>query len=132
MFTLEWMPTVNHEFERDRSYLIKWGRLLSNFSSYNTKVAFLESQGNWLVEGECVKPPDYVFPINSTNHKTIPEEFSIGDKVHITDPRVQHWTGTIIAIRNLPGMWIVRNDSGFGVDVEERYLIKATPRVNEE
>ena len=59
-------------------------------------------------------------------HKSTPETLSIGDKVHINHPKTPHWTGTIVAKRNRPGIWVIRNAAGFGNDVSEEYLTKAT------
>ena len=128
MITLEWTRVANHSLERGNTYLVKWGRLLSNFESRNTKACYLSEFGNWIVEGEVVSIPHYAFPINLTKHRTTRETFSIGDRVHINDPRTQHWTGTIVAKRNLSRIWVVKDGAGFGTDVNEDYLTKATSR----
>ena len=126
MLTLEWMRVEGSELERNSSYLVRWGRLIYNFTSHNTKVAYFSGMGYWLVEGKAVKVPDYVIPLNLMKHVAAPEAFSIGDRVHINDPKTQHWTGTVVAKRNLPGIWVIRNSVDFATDVSEGYLTRAT------
>ena len=126
MLTLEWMRVEGNKFEQDSSYLVKWGRLDSSFWSHNTKVCYLSVGGDWITKGEAVKKPDYAFPINSIKHKAAPEALSIGDKVHVNDPKTQYWIGTIVAKRNLPGIWVIRNSADFATDVSVVYLTRAT------
>ena len=66
------------------------------------------------------------FLLTSMKHKTTPETLSIGDKVHINHPKTLNWIGTIVAKRNLPGIWVIRNAAGFGNDVSEEYLTRET------
>ena len=127
MITLEWTRVADHEFERGRSYLVKWGEL-NDFWSGNTKSACFNNRGDWVMGGEVVGVPDYAFPINSMKHKSTPKALSIGDKVHINHPKTQHWTGTIVAKRNLSRTWIVKDVVGFGTDVSEKYLTKAADK----
>ena len=85
MLTLEWIRVADHEFEKGRSYLVKWGKL-HYFLPDDTKVVLFSELGNWILGGEVIKAPDYVFPINLMKHRVAPETFSIGDKVHINSP----------------------------------------------
>ena len=128
MLTLEWIRVTDHKFDRDRSYLVRWGEL-ENFHYHNTKVSHLTSMGNWVIQGEVVKTPDYAFPINSVKHRVVTETFSMGDKVHVDDPKTQHWTGTIVAKRNLSRIWIIRDSAGFGTDVNEKYFSKVSLQI---
>ena len=125
MLPLEWMRVVDPRIEQGRSHLIKYGHILNSFLPSNTRMAHFSNQKNWIIDGECIETPNYVLPINSMKHSITPETFSIGDKVHITDPKVQHLTGIIVAKRNLPRIWVVKDGVGFGVDISESYLVKA-------
>ena len=122
MITLEWVRVADHKLERDCWYLVKWGDLLSSFRADNTKVIHLDEQGNWMVEGSCIFPPDYAFNINYVKHKATPKKFSIGDVVNVNCPNTQLWIGTIVAKRNHSQIWVVRDATGFGMDMNVKYL----------
>ena len=125
MLTLEWMRVTDPGLEQGRSHLVKYGHILSGFLPSNTRMVHFSSQKKWLIDGEHIETPNWVLAINSMKHKAAPEKLSIGDKVHITNPRTQQWTGIIVAKRNLSEIWVVKDGAGFGVDVDEKHLTKA-------